>query len=278
LRVLFTGRGTSGSWQCRGVQLGGSVGDYKPKATLQDMQGYDLIVLVKRPATGQIEAIRQSGKPWAWDVVDFYPQPACTGWGKDKSIGWVRSQIESFKPNGVIWPNAKMAEDCGTAVPDCVIYHHYRPDTHPARIADIVRMVGYEGSPAYLGRWGHAIRKECKRRGWRFSERCRPQDADICVAFRDKKYDGYAQRHWKSNVKLANCHGAGVPFLGASENGYLETQAGGEVFCDDIGRLSECMDMLTPKAARDAVSSKFLAHKYPLEAAAKDLWAFLSAM
>ena len=96
MNVLFTCRGTGGSWAIRGNQLGGKIGTAKGKATLDDMRAADLIVLVKRPAPGMIDNIRKSGKPWVWDVVDFYPQPACTGWSKDKAIEWVRNQITAF--------------------------------------------------------------------------------------------------------------------------------------------------------------------------------------
>jgi hypothetical protein len=275
VRVLFTGRGTSGSWQCRGVQLGGELGNVQPKVTSFD--GADLVVMVKRPAPGQIEALQRSGKPWVWDVVDFYPQPLCTKWTRQESIEWVRSQIERAKPNGVIWPNQRMADDCGGTLPDCVVYHHHRPLPHPRRTSNAVRVVGYEGSPRYLGRWIKTVQKACHARGLTFTTKGTPWDFDICLAVRDSEFNGYAQRHWKSNVKLANCHGAGTPFIGAREDGYLETAVGGEVWCDDRGEFAECLNTLMA-ADRSQIARNFVAGAYPLKQAAQDLSRFLQTI
>lgn len=277
MRVLFTGRGTSGSWQCRGVQLGGEIGTVKAKATIEDMREHDLIVLVKRPAPGQIDAIHKSGKPWVWDVVDFYPQPQCTGWSRDKAINWVRAQIDAFKPQGVIWANERMATDCGGQVADVVLYHHARPGLAVRGVKGPVRVVGYEGSPRYLGRWQKPIEKACKARGMTFKPDGRTDQYDVCVAFRDDTVNGYVQRHWKSNVKLANCHGAGVPFIGYPESGYLETAAGGEVWCDSLEKIGDCLDSLTLDK-RIEISQVFQRATYTLERAAADLRVFLNGL
>lgn len=275
MNVLFTGRGTSGSWQCRGVQLGGEVGVSKAKAT--DFAAYDLVVLVKRPAKGQIEALRKSGKPWVWDIVDAYPQPECSGWTRQQSVDWVRNQIDAYRPSAVIWPNRKMAEDCAGSERGLVLYHHHRPGLRPRPVAQDICVVGYEGSPRYLGRWEGAIRRACKRRGWEFRVSGTPQDFDVCLAFRDAAFNGYAQKHWKSNVKLANCHGAGVPFIGASECGYLETATGHEIFCDDPSGLDACLDTLSLEK-RQATNKAFLKARYTLKQAAADLRAFLMSV
>jgi hypothetical protein len=144
-------------------------------------------------------------------------------------------------------------------------------------VEDRIRTVGYEGSPKYLGRWLPAIRKACKRRGWRFTTEGTPQDFDACVAFRDDAFNGYAQKHWKSNVKLANCHGAGVPFIGASEFGYMETATGHEIFCDSIADLDKCLDSLTVERRRE-IHAAFLHSRYSLDQAAADLRTFLKSV
>ena len=279
LNVLFTGRGTSGSWQCRGVQLGGRIGTVKPRAKLQDMLEHDLIVLVKRPAPGQIDAIRKSGKPWVWDVVDFYPQPECTRWDRDKAISWVRKQIRSFNPTGVVWPNAKMQADCGGGPSECVVYHHHRIDIAANPIRDNVSTVGYEGSERYLGRWGKAIKAECKARGWEFAvNKGVHADWDICVAFRDDAFNGYAQKHWKSNVKLANCHGSGTPFIGPREHGYLETLTGRELFVDSQSEISAAFDALEPVAVRRIISHDFLFSRLSIDSVVRKYSDYLRAL
>lgn len=275
--ILFTGRGTSGSWQVRGVQLGSAIGQVKPRASVADLRAADLVVVVKRPARGQIEALQRCGRPWVWDVVDFYPQPECAQWSAPRSIHWVKEQIHMADPTAVVWPNARMAQDCGDGRPERVLYHHYRPGLRPRTPVESP-VVGYEGSPRYLGRWGAALATACARRGWTFRTTGTPQSFDIAVAFRDRPANGYAQRHWKSNVKLANCHATGTAFLGAPEAGYRETAAGGEVWCRHIGELDACLNALSPITVRQALSARFQQRAYSLQSAARDLRSFLGAI
>ena len=271
MNVLFTGRGTGGSWAIRGDQLGGKIGRAKGKATLDDMREADLIVLVKRPAPGMIDNISKSGKPWVWDVVDFYPQPACTDWSKDKAIEWVRNQIKAFATLAVIWPNQRMADDCGAGAGDLVLYHHHRIGMARNPVLDAVRVVGYEGGKV-LGKWEKALASLCRERGWKLAVNAGTHaDWDVCVAFRDTPFNGYVQRHWKSNVKLSNCHGSGTPFIGSKESGYTETEAGGEVWCDNIDGLSEAFDAVEPWQYRSMVSESFLASAITLDDSANAL-------
>jgi hypothetical protein len=164
-----------------------------------------------------------------------------------------------------------MADDCGTSFRGVVVYHHHRFVPHQVRSVGPVRVVGYEGSPRYLGRWEKAIRRECKRRGWRFETSGTPQDFDITVALRDDHVNGYAQRNWKSNVKLANAHACGSAFIGGAECGYLETQVGGELFVDEPSELEMCFDILTPVEKRVALRDRFMQSAYSVEQAAIDM-------
>lgn len=279
MNVLFTGRGTSGSWKVRGEQLGGAVGRAKPRATIKDMRAADAVVLVKRPAAGMLADLRASGTPWVWDLVDFYPQPECTAWSRRAACEWVRRQIRKARPNAIIWPNARMAEDCGGNQRDLVLYHHHRPgiDLNPVR--ERIQVVGYEGAAQYLGCWERQLRTLCQARGWELQINTGSHaDWDVCVAFRDPAYDGYAQRSWKSNVKLANCHGSGTPFIGARENGYIETAACGEAYCNSVDELSDAFDALESQRRRQIIAANFRRVAYPLEAAASDLRAWLDRL
>jgi hypothetical protein len=278
--ILFTGRGTSGSWQVRGVQLGEACGaTVKARANLQDCQQADYIVAVKRAAPDLLYAIRQSGRPWALDVVDMYPQPMCTGWHQAKAIRWVKTQIAELQPTGVIWPNARMREDCDTGLPGIVLYHHYRPGSAINTIREHVALVGYEGSPNYIGEWLEPIKAHCAERGWQFV--INPPslaDMDIVVACRGSEYNGYAQSHWKSNVKLANAHGSGTPFTGPRECGYLETESGLEQWVETPDDLRDCLDRLNEQYHRQQVSKAFLASRYSVDDAARDLLGFLGTL
>lgn len=277
--ILFTGRGSSGSWQIRGVQLGKACkGIVKPQATLEDCKRADLIVLVKRPTQQLMANIKASKTPWVWDVVDFYPQPLSSTWSKSKAKNWVKTQIARHNPNAVIWPNVRMGDDCRTATKGFTLYHHHWPNIRLNAIRSEIKTVGYEGSPRYLGEWGEAILLECQNRGWDFVvNQGVHADFDLCLAFRADEYNGYVPYHWKSNVKLANCHGSGTPFIGPAESGYVETSADGELWVEDIRNISGAFDYMTHERRLD-IHQSFLKNAYSLDAAAADLLGFLKTV
>lgn len=280
LKILVTGRGTSGSWQVRGVQLGQACGArVKANANDSDASWADVVVVVKRASIETINAIRKSNKPWLFDAVDFYPQPTCTHWDRNTAIGWVRAQIEKHRPTGVIWPNQRMREDCDTGLPGMVLYHHCRPDYSVNPIRETVSVIGYEGSPFYIGEWIDPILRECLERGWEFrTNQGELADWDIVIAARGEQSNGYVQRHWKSNVKLANAHGTGTPFIGPEECGYTETASGLEQWANKPRELRDCMDRLTEQHHRQQVQKAFLAQRYSLEQAARDLMRFIEGI
>jgi hypothetical protein len=280
LNILVTGRGTSGSWQVRGKQLGGAIGArVKPTATEADLGWADVVVVVKRPVHNFMPSLAKSGKPWVWDVVDFYPQPACTRWNQRQAIKWVQKNVKLYNPTGVIWPNRKMAEDCSKNENDIVLYHHYWPGIQINPIRERISVVGYQGSEKYLGSWGKQIRKHCDIRGWKLAinEGCHA-DWDICIAFRDEEFNGYPQKNWKSNVKLANAQGSGTPFLGAIESGYVETRSGAELYANDLNDIPGFFDLLEPYEARKTISEALLSKAYSLDDASKDLLTYLEAI
>lgn len=271
MKILTTGKGTSGSWQVRGVQLGGAVGKAIPKASLEECQKADIIVFVKRNThIFFYDNMLGSGKPWVWDLVDLYPQPECSSWDRDRAIEWAKIKINGNKPYGIIYPNRKMMEDVG--IPGTVIYHHCRPNAPINPIREKVRIVGYEGGLQYLGKWRGLIESECKRRGWRFRTDIPLHEMDIVVAFRDDC--GYVQKSWKSNIKLANAHGTGTPFVGNSESGYDETLTGYERFIFHPKQLAWAFDELEPYETRKMISERFLKNTITLESCASQLKAY----
>lgn len=266
---LFTGKGGSGSWAIRGEQLG-SFGRVVPNCT---KPAGDIAVVVKRTPRQVIDAIRAKGMPWVWDIVDAYPQPHANAWTRKEGIDWVRKQVESLRPNGIIWPNRKMMEDCAIDLPQAVIYHHHRSGIRLNPIRESVHTVGYEGGN-YLGSWRPMIEEECRRRGWSFvTDPGELANLDIVVAFRDPT--GYVPFSWKSNVKLANAHGSGTPFVGAPECGYMETQSGAEYWATDKNSLRVAFDWLTDQSSREQVRDRFLKASYTLEQAQDDLRRFV---
>lgn len=277
MKLLVTGKGGhAGSWVVRGEQLGEALGaTVQPVAT--NARRFDCALVVKRVPDITLAAIRAARIPWVFDAVDFYPQPAAYGWSCGEASTWVRKKLTALKPSAVIWPNQRMREDCDTGLPGLVLPHHHRPGIAANPIRERVQTVGYEGAPAYLGRWGQRLQAECGRRGWRFVVNPkRLADVDIVIAMRDG--GGYVSRHWKSNIKLANAHGSGTPFVGQAECGYLETATGAEYWAEDEASLATAFDWLESQGAREAVSDRFLQRAFPVEHAAADLGAFLRGL
>lgn len=271
MAILFTGKGgKSGSWAIRGEQLG-QIGTVIPHCT--DPKGFDVAVVVKRTPDPVIQSLRDYSVPWVWDIVDAYPQPHANLWTKSEGIDWVRKQIATLRPDGIIWPNKKMQEDVGSNLPQTVLYHHHRPGIRSNPIRPDVKTVGYEGGD-YLGIYRRTLEKECAKRGWRFT--VNPEelvDVDIVVALRDPT--GYVPFCWKSNVKLANAHGSGTPFIGNPENGYIETQTGAEYWAEDASQIGRCFDWIADRGTRELIHDRFLAKAYTLEQAQSDLKEFL---
>jgi hypothetical protein len=246
--ILFTGRGTSGSWQIRGVQIGQTlVAKVQPKTP--DLSDVDLAVIVKRVPDDLLEKIRRRGVPVVWDIVDAWPQPIGNEWTERQAKDWLYAQIDRIRPIGIVSATQQMGVDCGADIPVLALPHHSRPGLDINPIRDCVKRIGYEGSLKHLGKWEHFYRSECKHRGWEFVPNPESMtDVDIVIAARE--LHGYAPRHWKSNVKLANPQGSGTPCIMPRECGYLETQSGGELWADTMEEARHALDVLTDKQER----------------------------
>jgi hypothetical protein len=268
VKILVTGRGSSGSWKVRGEQIGSALrARVTPLAGLDDMRHADVILVVKRVPEQLLANLRRSGRPWVYDVVDAYPQPDCTAWTRDAAVRWLLEHLQRLRPNGVIFPNAQMLEDYGGA--GAVVYHHARPGIERNPVRERIRTIGYEGSERYLDGWIPAINLECERRGYSFAMNPRQlADIDVVLALRGPARNGYAQKAWKSNVKLANAHASGTPFVGGPERSYIETATGREYFVGDAKGLGIALDWLEPRATRAAVHEAFTAATITLETTA----------
>lgn len=255
MKLLVTGKGTGGSWAIRGVQLGGAIrADVWPNAL--DIGGYELAVLVKRPVADLVTRLHRMEVPIVWDVVDSFPQPHGNLWDRDPCMAWMRDAVRLIRPTAIVAATQAMAADCAEfGVPVLALPHHAWEGQGRCEIAPAVRRVGYQGGTRYLGHWWPFMDRECRRRGWEFV--VNPSSVatlDIVVALRAE--DGYAPRHWKSGVKLANAQGCGTPFIGNREAGYLETASGAERWADTEAEMVVALDSLTPQAARAEASAK----------------------
>ncbi len=275
MRVLITGKGTSGSWQIRGVQLGAAIGaTVEPDA--KDVRGHDLAVMVKRPTPELLDRIHSAGVPLLWDVVDSWPQPHGNQWSRSACMAWLLSTLKQIKPAGVIAATKVMARDLAelTSVPVLTLPHHARPGQRRIVVRDQVRIVGYEGGEQYLGHWRASLESECKLRGWEFV--CNPANLmglDLIVAVRHA--EGYATRHWKSNVKLANAQACGIPIVCNREAGYMETASGAEHWCDWDGALGFSFTKLTQRHHREKASDMLYAATPTLDAIANQYQSWL---
>lgn len=274
---MITGRGTSGSWRIRGEQLGAAMGArVVPMASLDDCRWADVIVVVKRVPDDLLQRIMNSGRPCVYDIVDAYPQPACGSWGELESKAWLREHLARLKPDAVIYPNERMKAD---SVGGMVLYHHHRPGILKNPIRPHIKRIGYEGASRYIEGWMPAIEKHCGRIGAEFVlNPANLADVDVVLALRDKNHTGYPQRMWKSNVKLANAHGSGTPFIGMPEPGYQETASGCEYWATNSDELGTALDWLAPQGTRQHVSEQFLKSSISVDKVAEECRCLIEAL
>ncbi len=256
MKILFTGKPNKGSWQIRAVQMAAGFAHCIPHATEAQCRKFDFIVAVKRVPEEVIRSIRASGRPWAWDVVDAYPQPQCSAWGREEALTWLREKIRVLQPTAICWPNEKMKADAG--VGGTVIPHHARPGIACNPVRERIEFVGYEGCADYLGEWEPALHAAAQRIGAKFCSRAPSlAECDVVVAVRGGAADCYATRQWKSNVKLANAHASGTPFIGQPDPGYKETACGQEQWIEQPRELDLALEMLAPRVERQRISIAF---------------------
>ena len=248
VHLLMTGKGASGSWQIRGIQLGQTL-RAAVVPNVKDLAPYNLAVLVKRQTTELLERFHQSKVPLIWDVVDAWPQPVGNTWHKEQCLEWLAGEVKAIRPAGIVAATQAMARDCeGFGVPVLALPHHARPGLRQNPIRPL-KVLGYEGGEKYLGRWLPIIKRQCSARGLRFViNPTEVADVDVLVALRD--CDGYAPKNWKSNVKLANAQGSGTPVICNREAGYLETACGAEQWADDEAEFAAALDALASTEAR----------------------------
>ncbi len=255
-KILITGRGESGSWQIRAVQLGAAIGaTVMPHASDAAIAAHDIVVMIKRPPHGLADRIHAAGKMLVHDIVDAWPQPDGNDWEKFECISWLYKYAQDIRPSAIVAATKAMAFDCESlGVPVLALPHHARPGLSINPIREQIKTIGYEGAEHYVGRWRAIVETECFGRGWQFVINPNAlSDVDIVVALRDSV--GYAPQNWKSNVKLANAQGSGTPFIGVTEAGYLETASGAEYFVNDRRTLAMAFDWLTDQTNRKSASA-----------------------
>lgn len=233
VRVLFTGNNRAGSWEIRGNQVASARPYWTAthRVTDKDLKKHDLVCFVKRPQPELLSTLHNLRKPFVFDIIDSWGQPdeglQYDSYEKVKEL--FRTKWSLIRADGYIFPNHTMMNELGFLTPvRTAIYHHFRPGLMPIEVNKKARVVGYEGSETFLGEWLGVIKDICAKNDLEFQ--VNPTDfrqIDIGVAIRGGEHDSYMANHYKSNVKLANFYGAGIPCLvGWKERSYHETDNG----------------------------------------------------
>ena len=126
------------------------------------------------------------------------------------------------------------------------------------------------------------IAEACGLRGWNFE--INPVDitkVDIGIAVRGGEHDSFLANRYKSNVKLANFIGAGIPcIVGDKERSYHETDEGSVRFFQTPAQLARHLDALVPAPARQVVRDRFIKarERYQLSTISEQYEAFFRGL
>lgn len=266
LRVCFTGNNTAGSWEMRGVQLASCRTNWTATHAVDDkvIRDHEVFCFVKRPIPSLMRKLKARGKTVVFDVIDSWTQPEeglkYTSVEKAKEL--FREKWKDLVVDAFLFPNLAMMEDLSPLTPfSSFLYHHYRPEFEaPAPFHERAKVVGYEGNVGFLGEWKGIMERLCAKRSLEF--RVSPRDireVDIGFAARGGEHDSFLANRYKSNVKLANFYGAGIPcLLSAKEQSYQETDCGSVLFFRNEEQLADQLDRLLDSGFRQSVRQKFL--------------------
>jgi len=271
MNVLMIGPGKQ-SFDIRGKQLGAALGArVLLKPTPADLAWADVVVLIKWSGWDFAEVVRRAGKPLVWDALDFWRQPDENTFSESEARLLLGQYLRSIKPTLTIGATQAMADACdGVYLP-----HHARPGMTVTPVREKVQIVVYEGTPKYLGRWAAAIEKECARRGWQFIiNPIELGDADLIVAFRDGKWDGWMCRNWKSGVKYVNAMAVGRPIITQHSAAHDEILPSGCALVS-IDALSQAFDYWVSPEKRQQVAESTRRDHYTLENIAKEYQSIL---
>lgn len=277
MRILVTGRETSGAWPIRGLQLGEAIGA-KVEPNASKVNGVDLAIVVKRPRADLLSRLRERGVPYVWDIVDSFPQPDALHWDEAQCKRWLAAEVERVKPAAIVAATQAMAADCACfGVPVLALPHHARPGQRLNPIRGQVQAIGYEGGLHYLGHWQKWLMVECSARKWRLILNPKQlADIDIVVAVRAQT--GYAPRSWKSGIKSANAKATGTPCILNREAGYLEEACSGEGWADTQDEMAAELTRLADAGVRRHAAAKLREANIPLDVIAERYLAWLESL
>lgn len=258
-----------GSWRIRGGQIADMRSNWAAKrirnVTDEDLERFDVFTFVKKPDAGLLERVLSHGKLAVHDVVDWWRQPRDHRRVHNPAQArqlfnrrW--SKLPAF--HGHIFACGAMYDDLASLSPfPEVIYHHHWPGLKPESFRTGPLRVGYEGKGRYLGGWRKIVTKLCDKHGMEFvSQRVRTQPVDIGFAARGERFGGYLPDRYKSNVKLANCYGAGIPaIMPAVQASYRETATDGVAWFETPADIDRALAALRDDDTRRRMGQANLA-------------------
>ncbi|WP_166829606.1 glycosyltransferase [Thalassoroseus pseudoceratinae] len=271
-KVCFVGDGSSGSWLMRADQIASMRPEWaafgKQDFAPSRLADYDVLCIIKRfdlPLALHAHAI---GKAVIYDPVDPWIQPfdGLENNSISRVLDYFHRFFDGLPVDGVIFPNRKMMEDHGHLMPNATtIYHHYRQNTKPIKIREKAEVIGYEGRAEYLGPWEQIVTDVAEKLGLKFVVNPRHLGlCDIGFAARGGLHGSMMASRYKSNVKLANLMGAGIPAIVQSdEQSYREVDNGHVRFFTDEKQLETCLQEILPYERRQEIHESFLADCYP---------------
>jgi hypothetical protein len=246
-QVLFIGC-DKGAWQMRGRQMAEALGArYTSKPRPEDWQWPAVIVLVKRAAIRWADQARASRSVKIWDVLDLWLQPEHNQRRPADVAREIDAHARAIGVTRLIGATRAMA----SAIGGTYLSHHCRLGLEPAPPRPHARLVGYDGSPRYLGSWKAAIEQACARVGLSFVLNPRDlREVDALVAFRGDEWDGEICRQWKSGVKYVNAIASGRPILTQPCAAYAEIAPDGGAVITDPRDLCEALAGITSPVHR----------------------------
>ena len=160
LRVCFYGRGDTGSYIVRALQIAEMRSGWTATSRLlaEHYMDCDVVCFVKLLERRKVELLRQLGKRVVLDLLDCWNQPddGLRLSDLEAAQAFFSARLRALKFDAVIYPNRAMRDDLAHLLPPGeVIYHHYHPDLEErvVPVREQARTVGYQGRANYLGEW-----------------------------------------------------------------------------------------------------------------------------
>jgi hypothetical protein len=272
VKVCFSGAGKAGSWKIRGEQISSARSNWKvaQDLTSQEINSFDVFCFVKRVDQDLLKVLKKRKKIVVFDIVDSWAQPddGINFDNYDKVIQLFRGKWSKIQADAYIFPNQTMYKDFVNFVPyGEAIYHHYYPKITPIDLKPTAKYVVYEGAAHYLGEMRADVEKICRKLGLELL--VNPENysiGDIGISFRDGVHNSYLANRYKSNVKLANFYGAGMPCVCSyKEVSYHETDNGDVRFFTNITELEQQLDELRDYNVRRKIHESFLLKRKEFE-------------